>query len=399
MRAPPGLILALALLASGAAAAPKNELTVLPVAGGDSDIGIGVGYIASFARVTPEHEPYLYRFESAGAISFLPHEDSVELSYLDDYLLVHLPHVVPKKLGLTARVSYTRASTLKFYGIGNASEIEPGRNAKDDYYEYQRVYPAVRLRATFQAAPALDINYGVSYEKNDLEVPPDGKLAETRAGGSAEEQRLVGGADDFSVVTFLLGVAFDTRDDEVSTHRGQFHEARVELAPGGTQSVPHRFGRADLIARLYLPLLAPRLTLATRGVVDLLFGNAPFYELSRFEGSSALGGLRGVRGIPADRYSGKIKLFGSVELRSELFSARFFGKQNTFGLTGFFDAGRVFADYRASPELDGSGLGLKYGAGAGLRLAAGDSFVLRFDVAWSPDADPVGAYLTSGHCF
>ena len=75
------------------------------------------------------------------------------------------------------------------------------------------------------------------------------------------------------------------------------------------------------------------------------------------------------------------------------------GKKNTFGLAAFVDAGRVFADFESSPELDGSGFGLKYGTGAGLRVAAGDSFVLRFDVGWSPDADPVGAYLTSGHAF
>jgi hypothetical protein len=37
--------------------------------------------------------------------------------------------------------------------------------------------------------------------------------------------------------------------------------------------------------------------------------------------------------------------------------------------------------------------------GGGLRLQSGDAFVLRGDVAWSPDARPIGAYFAVGHTF
>ena len=59
----------------------------------------------------------------------------------------------------------------------------------------------------------------------------------------------------------------------------------------------------------------------------------------------------------------------------------------------------VRADMRLPDELDGSGLGLKYGVGGGVRLQQGKTFVIRVDVAWSPDARPIGAYLTAGHAF
>ena len=397
---------ALSLLghAAGADAEEKDkkknhEFTALPLAGGDSDLGFAVGYIASYARFAPERKPYLWRLESGGAISYLPDDESPQISYIDDYLLLELPHVVPHRLELSFRASFTRATTLKFYGIGNASSIDPGREASDDYYEYERTYPAVRLRATYHATEVIALNWGISYEYNWLKIPVNSQLDQTLSTGTAQEKSLVGNTDNGSVISFLLGVALDSRDDEVSPHRGHFHELRAELSPGGPTAFPHRFGRADAIFRTYVPLVPTRLTFAARAVADLLFGDVPFYELSRFDGSSAIGGLKGVRGVPANRYYGKVKLLGNLELRSELFSARFWGKNNKFGLTGFFDAGRVFAEYKRSPELDGTGLDLKYGAGGGLRLAAGDSFVLRFDVAWSPDADPVGAYLTSGHVF
>jgi hypothetical protein len=65
----------------------------------------------------------------------------------------------------------------------------------------------------------------------------------------------------------------------------------------------------------------------------------------------------------------------------------------------FTDFGRLWAGTTSHPELDGSGLGLKYGLGGGLRLQDGKTFVIRADVAWSPEARPVGAYLTAGHAF
>ena len=37
--------------------------------------------------------------------------------------------------------------------------------------------------------------------------------------------------------------------------------------------------------------------------------------------------------------------------------------------------------------------------GGGLRVASGETFVLRVDVAWSPDANPLSGYLLAGHIF
>jgi hypothetical protein len=49
-------------------------------------------------------------------------------------------------------------------------------------------------------------------------------------------------------------------------------------------------------------------------------------------------------------------------------------------------------------ELDGTGVGLKYGLGLGLRLQKG-TFLVRGDLAWSPDARPLGGYLLAGQIF
>ncbi len=107
----------------------------------------------------------------------------------------------------------------------------------------------------------------------------------------------------------------------------------------------------------------------------------------------------GVRGVPAQRYYGKIKLFGNLEARARLFDFHVFKKLMTLGTACFVDGGRLWADWAPHPDLDGSGPGLKYGVGAGLRLSSGTAFVLRGDVAWSPDATPVGGYVAAGEMF
>jgi hemolysin activation/secretion protein len=154
---------------------------------------------------------------------------------------------------------------------------------------------------------------------------------------------------------------------------------------------------ADL--RVFVPLWKPRVTLAGRLVADVLYGTPPFYALAVFEDTYAIGGLNGVRGVPGQRYYGKVKALGNVELRTELVTFHALGKPMTFGVVGFFDGGRVWADTSLQPQLDGTDFGFKYGTGGGLRLQSGAAFVLRADVAWSPDANPVGAYVGAGQMF
>jgi outer membrane protein assembly factor BamA len=176
----------------------------------------------------------------------------------------------------------------------------------------------------------------------------------------------------------------------------------VALSPGGAGAFPYRFAQVTAVARGFVPIGNPHVTLAMRFVVDAMFGDPPFYELSRFRDTYdtyALGGLYGVRGVPAQRYYGKVKALGNVELRTEAFSFRAFGHPIVVGFVGFFDGGRVWADTTPQPALDGRRIGLKYGVGGGLRFQSGRAFVLRADVAYSPDASPVGAYVAAGQMF
>ena len=152
--------------------------------------------------------------------------------------------------------------------------------------------------------------------------------------------------------------------------------------------------------RFYKTPIRRYLTLTARGVFDAQFGNPPFYELTRYEDTSAIGGNAGVRGVPAYQFYGKVKAFANFEARSEPLHWRMWNKTYTLGVAAFFDAGRLWSDLtQAHPELDGTGLGLHWGVGGGVRLLQGHTGVIRADVAWSPDARPIGLYLIANQIF
>ncbi len=381
----------------------KTEVTIIPLVGGDSDIGVGGGYLGSVARLDRAYKPYIWKVESVGLITFKPSPTGgLDVPFQDYYFKITLPHVVKNRLRVELRPSFNWLSTIRYYGLGNDSKYTPpeANQTSPRYNEFARIDPALRISARLALGYNVSLQMGGAYTQNWIDVPPDGKLAADMRDGSAAVKAILGDARPHGVAQLEYGVVYDRRDNEIATKRGMFHEATVRLSPGGTGTfLPYQYGEANLTARVYLPLLTPRLIFAARGVVDLLFGNVPFYELARFEDTNAIGGGNGVRGVPAQRYYGKAKAFANLELRTEVFDFRLSNKVYTVGVVGFFDGGRVWADYTSHPELDGTGLGLKYGVGGGLRLQTGDSAILRADVAWSPDSHPIGAYFGAGHMF
>ncbi len=380
--------------------AAHNELNVVPVAGGSTDVGIGGGYFAGLARVEEGASPYVWNVESSAFLTFKPRDGGgVELPYQDIYVKLTVPKFFSRSLRLELRPSYTAETTIHYFGLGNASSAEAPAGAPSTYFQYARVHPAMDVDLRWSLADHLIGRIGMRYVQNWIDTKSSSKLRDDLRTGDAETKKLLGATAAHAVALFSYGVQWDSRDNEASPHAGSFHAATVRISPGGAGMFPYRYGEATFVARVYVPIWKPRITLAGRIVGDLLFGDPPFYELARFDDTFAIGGAIGVRGVPAGRYYGKVKAFGNLEVRTELFSFHALGKPLIFGVTAFVDGGRVWADTRSQPALDGRTLGLKYGVGGGLRIQSGTSFVLRGDLAWSPDATPVGAYVAAGQMF
>lgn len=378
---------------------PHTEFNIVPVVGGSTDLGIGGGYFAGLAREQKYYDPFLWNIDSAGLVTFKYNKNGgVTVPYQDIYVRLTVPRLFDSPLRLEVRPSYTW-ETLYYYGIGNASSTTPPAHAGSDYFTYTRGHPQFDVDTRFRIFDHFGARVGFRYIQNFVRAPSGSKLEQDAQSDNPEVRRLIGPLGNNAVVLAKYGLQWDTRDNEISSHSGTFDTIDVKLSPGPTAMFPYRYGEATVNLRGFVPLYKKAVTLAVRGVGDWMFGNVPFYELARFDDTQAIGGTNGVRGVPAGRYYGKVKAFGNVELRSELFKFRALGKSVGFTLVPFFDAGRVWTDFESHPELDGSGVGLKYGTGAGIHLQSGSSFVIRADLAWSPDATPISGYFSAGQIF
>ena len=138
------------------------------------------------------------------------------------------------------------------------------------------------------------------------------------------------------------------------------------------------------------------LILASRYVLDVTMGDLPLQEMIRVGGSrdyTAFGGAEFGRGIRVQRYPGRIKAMMQQEVRWELPDFDIWSQNIRFGFAGFFDAGWIGHDWpfpnsltgRAPAGFDGDPSRLALGAGVSLRFTWNRNFVMRLDVAFSPD--------------
>lgn len=380
----------------------QTELGIVPLAGGDTDNGFGVGAIANVARTDPNLEPYRWNLESAAFIAYKLGDGASgsarSPSYTDVYLLLTAPHLLNGKLRLELRAAYTKESAQAYYGIGNASVAPDDTVPQRDFYT--RIHPQVYARARMRGPASLFFELGAFYTWNDLIVGSSTRLWADQRAADPVLRKLVRNEGAHGVALAEAALMFDTRDSQLTPTAGQFHTLRLRASPSVGVGMPYAYVQVAAIARAFTTLWPERLVLAGRLVYDQLFGDMPFYELTRYsEETFAIGGNKGVRGVPANRYLGAVKTFASAELRATVGTWTMRGKPFTLGVVAFTDVGRLWAGVDATGVSDGSGPGLKYGAGGGLRLIQGRTFVVRADVAWSPDARPIAGYVTAGHSF
>ncbi|HEX3597112.1 MAG TPA: BamA/TamA family outer membrane protein [Polyangiaceae bacterium] len=383
--------------AGGAKNHKPTEFDFFPLVGGSSDIGIGGGLLGAIAHFAPGQKQYQWRIEASGIVTYSSGNGLSHVPYTDVYALLTVPNL-GRGVRLELRPSFTRETTQGYYGMGNAS-VRSDALDHGSYYQYGRTHPTIKALVRLPISQGMFIRLANYFTYDTFVVPPDSRLEQDLKSKDPEIRKLVANANSHAVDFFEYGFVYDTRDDETAPKKGMYHEATVRYSPGGTSFFPYRYEQLDATARFYLTVAGDRITLAGRVVGDLLLDHPPFYELARFEDTFALGGSKGVRGVPGQRYYGKVKVFGNLEARYRLFSFHMLGKLLRFGVATFFDAGRLWADTSSHPELDGTSFGLKFGAGGGLRLQQDKTFVVRLDLAWSPDARPIGGYFGVGELF
>ncbi len=407
----------------------RTEFGVLPAVNYDSDLGFGFGAIASVARFAPGYRPYKWRLELLlqATVKRAPGKGA-EFPFHDDYLNMDFPGLLGNRLRITARVGFRKFADTGYYGFGNAStsekpwtEIDPEADlaayqTARRYHKFDHIYPLVwvnaRIRLWDRSTPEqrrrIEALVGVNATYNIIRPYEGSKLAQDIASlnDDTPDARtladLLRGTDPHMLLVLNLGLLFDPRDHEFTPTRGTFTELSVRSSPGVQQDL--RYAALTLNTAWYKALVGEYLSFAVRGVADLILGDAPFQELTRFGAlmpRDGPGGGWSLRGVPRQRYAGKAKLIQNLELRSLFWKFAIRQQRFAVGAVAFLDTARIWSDLHRS-EIDGiniDGGTFKVGTGGGLRVRWGETFLIRFDGAYSPTEGTPGFYVDIGHVF
>jgi Omp85 superfamily domain len=376
------------------------EPLILPIIGGSNDIGFMFGASAVVARLKPNYSPYQWKGDFVAALSINEGPDTVEAPVHYYAIGFDIPGLLGDRLRIYPRIMFRRTVNAGYYGMGNASTSDEGDSEVEGADSFRaNQYLIMFATARLNARITLDHDFYLMVRGSVRYVMPEvykgSKLAEDVNATNTSGDPVVYGTDYHSAVGLGAGLVYDTRNEETNPIQGVLTELNLSVFPGKLLGLDYPFSSLSLNTRFYVPIAGEYLYLALRLRGDTCFGNPPFYHLD----------LGLIRGIPARRFHGMVKLLGNLEIRS--FFTRFVVLNQHFGLGAalFLDSGRVFADYQYDPEVDGSGAGIKWGAGGGIRIQWGKTRIVRFDVAYSPTMAemspdvPIGYYLRMNHFF
>ncbi|MCP4604975.1 MAG: BamA/TamA family outer membrane protein [Proteobacteria bacterium] len=391
----------------------RYEPAILPALGGNSDIGFLFGVFGVLAKFEQGYDPYRWRGQALAIISVKNGPDGVELPTHHYSTSFNIPDLADGKLRLLPRVSFHREINGGYYGLGNASseKIAPSEERPDAapgrHNQYIMAMPSARLEARLALIEYIELLAGLGFEYAIPKLYAGSQLAIDAESWKEAEDSPSGGTSHHGNVNLAVGVSFDNRDHETVPTSGMYHNLSLRFSPGPAIGTDFLFLGVTLTGRVFHALLGDYLVVAARLLGDIIVGTAPFYELESLGvfTSVSFSGSRGVRGPPGGRYHGQVKIIGNFELRSMFLPFTLFSQRFRIGVAAFFDAGRVWASLRRQPDLDGNKIGMKFGTGGGPRIQWGETLIIRFDFAYSPDAAdanpnmPLGIYMDMTHPF
>lgn len=414
----------------------------LPSVAFNSDLGFQYGALAEInfygdGSDFPQYRHLLY----AEAAYTTKRSGLFRVFYDSKYLL-------PNKVRLTVDLTYIPEKLSDFYGFNGAKSIynAPWTDKEDAAYVSRAFYKMdknfFRATADFQgplarnlywaagagwfhytAAP-VDLPFLNKGKKEDKALPEVPGLYDLyKDWGLLRSHEAEGGSHPF----VRAGLTFDSRNRPNNPSRGLWADAffTYYAAFGQQKDYSHLNFNASL--RHYLPIWGERGILAYRlGYQSELAGETPFYMKNHFStlftkraNYELLGGANSLRGVIRNRIAADGYVYANIEFRLRLFDFHI-GKQDFYvGINPLFDAGRVTREHelpvdKATLQSRVTASGYKYadffseepgrwhaGAGAGLKIAMNENFILSVDYAkaLAKQDGNSGLYIQIGYMF
>ncbi len=257
---------------------------------------------------------------------------------------------ITKDKDLIVNVNYLLPALRNFTGFGNETLLTDGRDF--DFYRsrYKSFEAEVLIRK--RIFERLELMVGPYYNRywNDIKDNAKNVLSNPRQVG-------LDSADVYSTKSYLGGkfvMQFDNRNNKLFPTRGIFWKNEF-VATAGNGFNTSNFVKYTTDMSIYASFTDP-----AKMVIALGFGGGKILS-KNFEYFQALSlGVDNynIHGFRKNRYSGSSLIYGSIEMKVQLFNFNTYIAPGPVGLTAFYDIGRVWMRGENSRKWHGA-----YGGG------------------------------------
>ena len=288
--------------------------------------------------------------------------------YTNHFFRFEIPGLLGTKWRWRSDLRYVNWSQAPYYGIGNSTPIQ--KNAPEQYYEYAKVGVRFRQDVRRQIYGDWELFYTWSFRREQVQVPQSTYLAEDLDQGVATGA--LGGRYSY----MGLGLLRDTRDNEIDPSSGSFINVSGRLSHPALLS-EYTVAGANFNASHFTPMLSGRVISASNLMVDMRWGEEPFWNLAYIGGlgRGVVGGRWAFRGLPEERLRGNHVAWVQQEFRVHIWQGEVLKNDMDFQLVPFVDVGRVWDPGEQDPLHH-----LHMTAGLGARVDVRQLAVLRADV-------------------
>ncbi|MGH7272585.1 MAG: hypothetical protein ACREJ3_19320, partial [Polyangiaceae bacterium] len=228
----------------------RFEPAGFPLIGGNSDIGFEFGGAATLSYFARGVRPYAWNMDLLASASLKGGPSGIELAQQSYLWQLDWPGLFGGGVRLGPEAAFSRTINEGYFGLGNASIGAPAPSSTpnpDRYHEFienvllLRSSIRVELRGPFAALFNVEYRYVVPETYAGSLLASD-QRAQAPSGGP-----VLYATGPMSLGGLAGGFVYDTRDSEIFTTTGMFHQVGFQLVQGAPPSDGVRYGEAGAI--------------------------------------------------------------------------------------------------------------------------------------------------------
>jgi hypothetical protein len=324
--------------------------SVFVTLGYNPDDGVFIGPTFKFIRQGFRKDPYKSFHQLKVAFAFST--KALNIHYNNEFI-----SVLGDKTDIVTDIDYKGPNaTSNFFGYGMNTIYDKTKTGKFKFYRVRYDLGDISLLIRQRFNEKFMLLFGPTFQFFSFDSTDNLNKVRNIVVNNIEGLDKSKTFNKQSYVGAKLAIIVDSRNHKVLPSKGIYWESTVRAMKGLGDHSYDNVTQVNSDLSFYINLVQDRLTFANRVGWGSTLGKSGF----EFFQAQYLGSDDNLRGYRKQRFAGKSKFYNQAELRLRLANFQTYLFPGSFGIMGFFDAGRVWVkdDPNADKFVSGYGGGI-----------------------------------------